>query len=213
MEVVAHKTRYHCELGPSSTKRWINGLQLGSYRCVVVDPPWTWATYSEAGLDGRPQHYDRMSDRQIAELPIKSLLDPAGAWVFLWSTSPKAPFALTLAESWGLRFSGRAFSWVKLNRNGTPFMGLGLTTRKNLEDCWLLRTGKPERLARDVCEVVMAPRREHSRKPVEVMERIERFCPGPRLELFAREKRLGWDSWGRETDKFTAEDCNEAVGI
>jgi N6-adenosine-specific RNA methylase IME4 len=55
-----------------------------------------------------------------------------------------------------------------------------------------------------VREIVLAPVREHSRKPSEVYRRIERFCAGPRIELFARERRPGWISWGDEIDRFDA---------
>jgi N6-adenosine-specific RNA methylase IME4 len=50
---------------------------------------------------------------------------------------------------------------------------------------------------------VFSPLREHSRKPDEVYVRIERFCPGPRVELFARQARPGWDVFGDETNKFS----------
>ena len=79
---------------------------------------------------------------------------------------------------------------------------MGFTTRKNAEDCLLFRTGMPQRLARDVREVIVSPVREHSRKPDEAIARIERFCPGPRVELFAREARDGWDAWGDEVGMF-----------
>ena len=77
-------------------------------------------------------------------------------------------------------------------------MGGGLTTRKNTETCYLGRRGKPARLAKDVREIILAPVREHSRKPDEVYDRIRYYCAGPYLELFAREVRDGWDSWGDE---------------
>jgi N6-adenosine-specific RNA methylase IME4 len=62
--------------------------------------------------------------------------------------------------------------------------------------------GKPKRIARDVRELVIAPRREHSRKPDEVAAGTERLVAGPYLELFARETRPGWTSWGNEVTKF-----------
>ena len=82
--------------------------------------------------------------------------------------------------------------------------GLGHTTRKNAEFCLLARRGRPQRLTADVREVVLEPVREHSRKPTEVYRRIERFCPGPRIDLFARERRPGWTSWGDEIGRFGA---------
>ncbi len=81
-------------------------------------------------------------------------------------------------------------------------MALGHTTRKNTELCWLGRRGNPKRLDKGVRELIVAPVREHSRKPDEIYERIERFCAGPYLELFARQRRNGWFSDGNELDRF-----------
>lgn len=179
------------------------------FRCILVDPPWEWT----GGKKGRPQHYPRMKDRDIAALPVKDLCDPAGAWVFVWVTSPGLVRSLKVLACWKLRYSGRAFVWVKTQRadgDATPMwvypskthMGMGFTTRKNAEDVLLFRIGKPERLSKSVKEVMFTGPREHSRKPTEAFCRIEEFCAGPRLELFAREKREGWTSWGLETERF-----------
>jgi N6-adenosine-specific RNA methylase IME4 len=53
-----------------------------------------------------------------------------------------------------------------------------------------------------VREVIFMPRREHSRKPDELFHRIEQYCAGPYAELFARQQRPNWDSWGDEVGKF-----------
>jgi N6-adenosine-specific RNA methylase IME4 len=60
------------------------------------------------------------------------------------------------------------------------------------------------RSLRDVPRLIQPPRREHSRKPAEVVERIERLVDGPYLELFAREPRSGWDAWGDRVARFAA---------
>jgi N6-adenosine-specific RNA methylase IME4 len=197
------------------------GLKARHYRCVLVDAP----TAFLAGTKGRPQHYPRMSDREIAGLPVADLLHPDGAWIFLWVTSPKLyPPTLSgqllspadIVRPWGARYSARALVWVKTKKsaaNGLPFgitadslhRGMGYTTRKGAKDCLLFKFGTPKRLAKDIDEVILAPVREHSRKPDEAIERIERFCAGPRVELFARATRPGWDSWGDEISKFAAE--------
>jgi len=92
--------------------------------------------------------------------------------------------------------------WVKQNPNGEGlFTGMGYHTRANTEPCLLATRGSPLRLANDVHQVVMAPRiGEHSAKPEEVAQRIERLYPGPYLELFARKPREGWTTWGNEVD-------------
>jgi N6-adenosine-specific RNA methylase IME4 len=197
------------------------GLKAWHCRCALIDAP----TAFLAGTKGRPQHYARMSDPEIAALPVADLLHPDGAWIFLWVTSPKfypppgsgrllSP--ADIVRPWGAKYSARAFVWVKTKKstaNELPFgvttatlhRGLGYTTRKNAEDCLLFKVGTPKRLAVDVDEIILSPVREHSRKPDEAVERIERFCAGPRVELFAREARPGWDVWGDEVGKFPAE--------
>jgi N6-adenosine-specific RNA methylase IME4 len=82
-------------------------------------------------------------------------------------------------------------------------VGLGLTTRKNAEFCLLARRGNARREAKNVREIIMSPVREHSRKPDEACARVQRYCAGPYLELFARQERPGWTVWGNETAKFS----------
>ena len=193
----------------------------GGFALIAADP----ATDFAAGKKGRPQHYDRMTDHEIAALPVKDVAAP-DSWLMLWVTSPKlyrAPGSKTtltpqeIAESWGFRFSGRAFVWIKthlaMGRSGEPMLihtsslhkGMGYTTRKNAEDVLLFRRGKPERVSKSVHEIIIAPRREHSRKPEEFYRRAEAYCPGPRLEMFARESRPEWRTWGLEQTKFDLE--------
>ena len=145
---------------------------------------------------------------------VLDLVHPDGAWLFMWITSPHMPQALELGKAWGFKYSARAFVWIKTHRRnvegqaamfihpGSMHIGTGYTTRKNAEDVLLFRRGQPKREARDVRELIFAPPREHSRKPDETFERIERYCAGPRVELFAREERPGWDAWGNETTRF-----------
>jgi N6-adenosine-specific RNA methylase IME4 len=83
-------------------------------------------------------------------------------------------------------------------------MGQGYWTRANPEDCWLATRGGPKRLHADVRQLIVAPIAEHSRKPDETYERIERLVEGPYLELYARRPRKGWVSWGNELE-FTGE--------
>jgi N6-adenosine-specific RNA methylase IME4 len=68
--------------------------------------------------------------------------------------------------------------------------------------CLLFTRGKPKRQSKGVRQLIVAGRREHSRKPEEARERIEALVPGPRLEMFARDPREGWDAWGDQTDRF-----------
>ena len=105
-------------------------------------------------------------------------------------------------EAWGFTYKTIGFSWVKSNKNGEGFkIGMGFYTRANVELCLLGVRGKMPVMARDVRQVIYAPPREHSRKPDEVYERIERLYPGMSyLELFARQRWQGWSAWGNEVN-------------
>jgi len=147
----------------------------------------------------------------IKALPVAQLAGP-NCWLMLWTTWPHLQQALEIMAAWDFEYSSGGFVWVKLRRGYRPdllgiqpsdiAMGLGYTTRKASEPCLLGRRGTPRRLRNDVRDVILAPVREHSRKPDEFYERVEQFAPGPRLDLFARERRPGWDAWGNELDKF-----------
>ena len=98
---------------------------------------------------------------------------------------------------WGFTYKSVGFVWAKRTPRDTGWhMGCGYGTRANAEYCLLGTRGRPKRLARDVRQLVVAPRREHSRKPDEIAAAIERLFPGARLEMFARTARPGWDAWG-----------------
>jgi N6-adenosine-specific RNA methylase IME4 len=116
---------------------------------------------------------------------------------------------MILANHWGLSFRTVGFYWAKTSHAGGILgprfpMGTGKYTRANPEQCWILRKGKGLRV-RDhgVPRLIVSPRREHSRKPDEARERLERlFGDVRRVELFAREDAPGWRGWGAEAGKF-----------
>jgi N6-adenosine-specific RNA methylase IME4 len=164
------------------------------------------------------KHYPVLGIDDIAALPVKEIAAD-DAHLFLWITGPILVEGkhVEIMRAWGFRPSSVAFTWVKLKRSAGAqlrlvsamdsdlHVGLGLTTRKNAEFCLLGRRGNAKRLAKDVREIILSPVREHSRKPDEQYERIERYCAGPYIELFARQRRQGWVAWGMETGKFGGE--------
>jgi N6-adenosine-specific RNA methylase IME4 len=91
--------------------------------------------------------------------------------------------------------------------------GTGFTTRKNAEYVVLCKRGKSLRRDAGVHEIIVTPRREHSRKPDELYHRIERYVggEGPFLELFARQSRPGWTTWGLEKTKFDSPGTSEVT--
>jgi N6-adenosine-specific RNA methylase IME4 len=194
-------------------------LDRGAYGAIVADPPWYFRTRTTVVSDRDPQrHYPVMGVDQIMALPVREIA-AADAHLFLWATGPCLPQAFAVIEAWGFRYSGVAFTWVKLKKSYDALqlrmlptaesdlhVGLGFTTRKNAEFCLLARRGSAKRVAKNVREIILSPVREHSRKPEEFRDRVEAYVgPGIRIaELFARSSRPGWDAWGNETTKFDA---------
>jgi len=137
--------------------------------------------------------------------------------LFLWTCWPVLQWALRTIEVWGFDYKTCGFCWVKAHAQQLemfqediePHMTLGYWTRSNSEICLLATRGNPKRIGTDVRQAIIAPRREHSRKPDGIHERIERLVAGPYLELFARQRRLGWDCWGNEVDKFMQQQAAE----
>ena len=150
-----------------------------------------------------------MAADAIEQLPVGELA-ACHAHLFLWITGPclVRGMHLPVMRAWGFEPSSIAFVWIKPKRkafaNGGFFLdetlfakGMGHTTRQNAEYVVLGRRGKPRRLRKDVHQLIIQPRREHSRKPDELYARVERYCTGPYLELFARQRRPGWDCLGQ----------------
>jgi N6-adenosine-specific RNA methylase IME4 len=190
--------------------------RTGQYRVIYADPPWRFATYSDKGKGRSAEaHYDCLTLEQIKALPVATWAAP-DAVLLLWATDPLLPRALDVIEAWGFAYKTVGFYWVKLNKAANPitlgngplfserdfFTGLGFWTRANPEPCLLATRGQPRRLDGGVPKLLVAPRREHSRKPDETYERIERLLPGPYLEMFARRSRPDWDAWGEQTALF-----------
>jgi N6-adenosine-specific RNA methylase IME4 len=90
-------------------------------------------------------------------------------------------------------------TWAK-DRAGT-----GPWLRGQTEHCLLFTRGKPVFLSGGHSTLLSAKVREHSRKPDEFYALVEATCPGSKLELFARERRAGWQVWGAEPDRFPAQ--------
>lgn len=179
--------------------------QKWHFGAILVDPPWTFETYSAKGK-GRSaeRHYSCMTDDEIAKLPIKELAAD-DCVLFLWSTGPKLEDALWVIQKWGFDFATMGFTWAKeVPKGGAWHKGMGYWTRANPEFCLLVTRGAPKRLpdATNVDELIVAPVREHSRKPDDARKRIGRLVAGPYLELFARSRAKGWEAWGAEVGKF-----------
>jgi N6-adenosine-specific RNA methylase IME4 len=147
----------------------------GGFECAVADVPSRFKSNSEAH-PGRNamRHYNCHSMAALATLPVRDIV-ARNAFLFFWTTTPLLVIGahIPVMRAWGFEPTAMGFTWVKLNPNASPicfserdlFFGPGLTTRKNTECVVLGRRGRPVRLAQDVFEIIIAPRREHSRNP------------------------------------------------
>jgi len=170
------------------------------YNILLLDPPWKYNARNNKNTKfggGAGGHYPLMSMEEIKALPIQDIAADNCA-MFLWTTFPYLDEQIKLFEHWGFVYKTLGFSWIKLNtKNKKPFFGVGYYARSNCEVCLMGIKGKMKPVSNKVSSVVLSPRERHSKKPAVVRERIvELFGDVPRLELFARETALGWDSWG-----------------
>lgn len=221
------QARYADDLFPAAPARkpWpFAGLDAFSYDLIMADPPWRFELYSEKGEEKSPQaHYRTMSIEEIAGLRVRNLGRPSCV-LWLWCTWPLLAQQMSIVEAWGFRYvTGGA--WVKRTVNGHLAFGTGYRLRSACEPFLIGVSGNPE-TARDVRNVVEAQVREHSRKPDAAFHAAERLMlrglthegfqaeTGRRcrlLELFSRERRAGWDTWGNEASKFTPDSGRGAL--
>jgi N6-adenosine-specific RNA methylase IME4 len=183
------------------------------YSVIYADPPWSFRLRSEKGKAKSPsQHYNVMTLDDICALPVADLA-AKDCHLFMWTTAPHLLESMKVIEAWGFKYSTVGFVWVKTTKrspasiftNKSLHWGMGYTTRQNAEFCLYARRGNPKVLVHDVHSVIISKLREHSRKPDEARERIERLCAGPYVELFARTAPETWDVWGNEIDLFEGE--------
>ena len=174
------------------------------YRVIYADPPWTFETHSAKGKGKSAEmHYSCMSLDDIAALPVSRIADDDCA-LLMWVTDPYLKKSFEVMEAWGFTYKTVGFYWAKQARADCNkwHYGTGYYTRANPEMCLLGTRGKIKRANADVAKLVVAPVREHSRKPDVMYDRIDRLFDGDKVELFARTTKPGWDSWGNETAKF-----------
>ncbi len=183
------------------------------YRTIVADPPWEYDEFvgfsgPRPGADengvrpvptvrrSRPLPFPSLSVAEIAALPVGDM-GTDDAWLWLWTTNRYLPDAFGILAAWGFKYAAEII-WHK--RNGvSPFSQSPVSAVTDAEFLLVGRRRKSRRIGRLPGLVIQAPRGgAHSRKPEVFLDLIETVTPGPRIELFARRQRLGWDTWGNE---------------
>lgn len=175
-----------------------------TYRTIVADPPWRY-TKTGARVEGRmkgrgggaERHYETMTCAEVAALPVRPLTADQ-AHLYLWVTNPKlygdeTGTPLDIVQTWGFEYT-TLLTWVKTGAPGMGFYFRGATEHV------IFATRNKCPIAAEIREsnVFTAPRRGHSEKPDSFLDLVERVSPAPRIELFARRQRFGWDTWGNE---------------
>lgn len=179
-------------------------LRMFGYGAIIADPPWYFRNFSVKGEAKNPvAHYACMDTAAIAALPVGQLAAPDCA-LFMWATAPMLPDAIELLRAWGFTFKS-AGAWAKRSSTDTAWaFGTGYCFRSAAEFYLLGTIGKPAVRSRSIRNLIVAPTREHSRKPDNLRDDVEALYAGPYAELFAREQRPGWDAWGNQTEHFGA---------
>jgi N6-adenosine-specific RNA methylase IME4 len=167
------------------------------YPVILADPPWKFEVYdAESGLDSAADaHFPTMELADICALPVADLATPV-AVLFMWTTAPHLRESFEVLDSWGFDYVTHLV-WVK--GGGPPALGYWVRNQHELLIVGRRGDMPTPRPANRPSSVINAARREHSRKPDEVYALIERMYPElPKIELFARARRPGWDAWGNE---------------
>jgi len=167
----------------------------GKYKTIVIDPPWDMkkiireVSPDQAGFDYPTMSIDEIKD---FELPFDE-----EAHIYMWTTQKYLQYAFDIFEAWGIKYiftmtwhKNGGFQPFGLPQYNSEFVVFGRIGGLKFEDTKAFNT------------CFNANRREHSRKPDEFYDLVRRVSPGPRIDIFAREKRDGFDIWGNETGVF-----------
>ena len=185
---------------------------------VYADPPWR---FDDRSFRGAPEEvlrgklaasgkqsrfqYPTMALEEICALPVKDLV-AKDAHIYLWVPNALINQGMQVMEAWGFKFK-TLFVWVKLSKDLEPATnsGLGHYFRNCSELLFFGVRGRLRTLApaRKQMNVILSRKERHSKKPEEMYQIIERCSSGPYLEMFARQNRAGWTSWGNQTPEIT----------
>jgi len=179
-------------------------MPLGGFGTIMADPPWRYkgrmvVTGNNAGYPGRYEDsgtdYPTMSIEEIAALPVARLRNTAGSHLYLWTTKDHLEYAWGIARKWGYE-PKNVLVWCKKPKGMIGFGAFSTCTE------FVLFAACGEK----ACHIGRSERTwwewprtgKHSEKPAGFLDVVEAVSPTPRLEMFARERRLGWQGWGNE---------------
>ena len=169
------------------------------YSIIYADPPWSYGNtqFNPATTNhtsSADMHYPTMSPSELKELDIPSICAD-DCLLFMWTSSPHLQIAIELGNAWKFEYKTIGFVWEKEITNP------GFYTMSSVEVCLVFKKGKipSPRGSRNIRQFLSEKRTAHSKKPDEIRKRIvDMFPTQKKLEMFARKKFDGWDSWGNE---------------
>jgi len=183
----------------------LRALGARRFATVLADPPWRFQnrTGKMAPEHRRLSRYGTMSVAEICALPVADVT-ASRAHLYLWVPNALVQEGLAVMAAWGFTYKSNLV-WYKTRKDGGPDgRGVGFYFR-NVTELLLfgVRGSSARTLApgRRQTNIIVSRKREHSRKPDEQYDIIERCSPGPYLELFARHERGAWTAWGNEAPK------------
>lgn len=175
------------------------------YQTIYADPPWPEHGGGKIKR-GADRHYSLMTVKDIIALPVKEIAED-NSHLYLWATNNYIPAGLEVMKLWGFTYK-TIITW------GKDKFGLGQYFRGQTEHCLFgVRGNLPYKITDGKRQqgrtLLIAPRREHSQKPDEMREMIEKVSYGPYIELFSRQYFPNWDCWGDQAPKDNEPEAEE----
>lgn len=191
---------------------FIKYTQGKKYRTIYADPPWQFQnrTGKVAPEHKRLNRYPTMKLEDIMKLPVGDVADEK-SHLYLWVPNALLPEGLQVMEAWGFEYKTNLI-WEKTRKDGEPDgRGVGFYFRNVTEILLFGIKGEKNRTldpGRSQVNLIRAMKKEHSRKPEEFIDLIEKCSNAPYLEVFARGNRDSWDMWGNQATEDYEPDWN-----
>lgn len=170
------------------------------YRTIVADPPWQFRRQSKSVAP----RYNLLTLDDIKSFRISDIADK-NAHLYLWIPNAFIKEGVDVMEAWGFQYK-TILTWAKHQ------VGVGNYYRNSTEQILFGVRGCLPLLRRDLRTWFLADRRQHSRKPDEFYRLVESASPAPRIDIFSREKRDGWDQFGDQCDFFNKKTTGDNYG-
>lgn len=189
-------------------KEYFEKIPQGRFKTILADPPWRFTnrTGKVAPEHKRLNRYGTLPLEEIMEMPVKYSTQE-NAHLYLWVPNALLEDGLAVLKAWGFQYKGNII-WHKVRKDGGPDgRGVGFYFRNTTEIVLFGIKGRmrTQKAGRSQVNIIRTQKQEHSRKPDELYEIIERCSPGPFLEIFARGKRDGWEVFGNQAENYEIE--------